>query len=485
MNVKTRLGPWAQWTVDWKAGPETGLRPHYPLFSEDQLCPTAQKVSRAIRPVWCKLLGAIALVLGVYSVSFAAGYQVLSDTSFPIDRPLALVHGLKATRDGGYLILGQAGGNELRLIKTYPSGEKDWERIVPGRRGSEQYPLFALEEDAGGYWVVGMAKELEFMPEAEAETAFRTKKPYEIKTISFIAKFNAAGEMESRVPLGQRENFQGSRFVCGVRTTDGIVLIGTKYVFYDKQPPHGGRRVVVHPWVVKLDAKGTLLWETLIADDGEGVFSGTTYVVNAKSCGGPYFDKGGAITFGLTLAWYPTYYNAHGVRIVTDSGTEDKAKSTYLVMALDINGKEIGRRRLDSEVRAGLLRSGSEFVVVSNPVPVDQGRIRRTLLKQDLSVVRIEETKLKDNTFLLEGSAIDKSGNLQLAGFSVGPRSGRGRAAVSYLTAEGKLVNVRTLDLGLPNWDIRAYSGGVREAETAIVLQSDATVRLLRLKYLD
>ena len=420
-------------------------------------------------------------VLAIWSVvSSAAGYQILSDTSFPSNSPDPSVQSVKATKDGGYLIVGRAGLNELRLIKTLANGTLAWERIITAPKGRLQDAIFALDASEGGFWVIGTAKETVFMSDTKAEAALRTKLFTQFADISYLAKFSSSGEMESRLPLGLRKKFEGSRFVCGMTMHDGIVLVGSKYVFYENQPPHSGRELLVQPWAVKLSTSGELLWETLISDYKESIFHESYF--DTKSCGGPYPGEGGTITFGLTVR-RRTVQQVNGNRVVTGPGVWANAVRTYLIVQLDPRGKQVALQHIDGQILGRILPDANGFLVVSNPSPAFRGGIQRTWMGRDLKVVRTEETRPEGYSMALRGALPGFDGGIHLTGFHVVPPDERGQLAIGYLTPKGELVGMRAIATAMSGWDVRGFDSGYDKAEVAVVLKSDAMIRLLRFKY--
>jgi hypothetical protein len=432
--------------------------------------------------IWTAALG-ITLCCGAFVPAAAlADYQIVGDSVFPSDRPEPTVSSLKAISNGGYLIVGQNRLSEVRLIKTFPSGEKQWEQVSAARVGAIYAPSFAIEADNGGYWVVGRLSELEFMSEDKAKAALKTKTSHQFNQVAFIAKFDSTGNLEWRQPLGLNEIFYRSRFVCGARTSDGLMLVGTKPRYYDSQPPSRASSPVIHPWVVKLDERGSLVSQTFIADDGEGLLSAT--VANARYCSGPYVDKNGSVTFGMQLNWHPTYM-ANGVRIVTGSGTEDKSLHSYLVARVNSDGKELARALFKNESPGFLLQDGAGFLLVTNPVPARTSGIRRTWLDQKLTVQRTAETNPPGYSLVLQAGSLGTAGAIHIVGQFSAPSEGKAGLVIVNLSPLGELKSLRAVAPRPWGWRLEGHAVGAVRDETAVVLRNDSTVRLLRFLYQD
>ena len=96
-------------------------------------------IVRRLRPiVWISLSICVGLLF-LARPAIGAGYKVLSETSFPIDAPLPQVASIRRTKDGGYMFVGRALTRQLWVVKTNLKGEKEWERIIDGRRYSSRY----------------------------------------------------------------------------------------------------------------------------------------------------------------------------------------------------------------------------------------------------------------------------------------------------------------------------------------------------------
>ncbi|HMD53113.1 MAG TPA: hypothetical protein VKJ65_00995, partial [Phycisphaerae bacterium] len=58
-----------------------------------------------------------------------------------------------------------------------------------------------------------------------------------------------------------------SAFLCGIRTAGGVVLIGTKPRIWFNQPTSDGHAYIEELWIIKVNNRGDVVWETKIAED--------------------------------------------------------------------------------------------------------------------------------------------------------------------------------------------------------------------------
>lgn len=435
---------------------------------------------------WIAAVPVVALRVGVAAALFgalnvAAGeYRVITDREFTSSKPHTPVWSLKAMSDGGYLILGNAARNEVRLIRITKSGEIEWERTVAARPLAEYRPTFAMESDDGGFWVVGLVSEFEFTPEVDIEQIFKFDRDrfHRFRRVPFLSKFDANGKLEWRNPLGKAEVFRHSVFLCGRKTEAGLLLVGTKYHFYADQPPKGGHAIVVHPWVVKLRPNGDLIWDTALAEDGSDMIS--TNGIYARQCGGPFINADGSTVFGLQVSAYPTILK-EGKRIVEGAGTRDKASSAYLIARLDDKGKELGRAFLRNEASGFLIEDKSSgYVAISNPVEAFKTLgIRLTRLKPDLSIQEKLNIPMSSGAFVLYGAAPGPSGGIHLIGNFASPAgSGWG---IAHLSGD-KLSGSRAILRESLRWNLRGYAARSQK-DTAVALYGDSVVRFIAFAY--
>lgn len=412
-----------------------------------------------------------------------AGYKLLSETRYPVDSPLPVVNSLIRTRDQGYLIVGEALTRQLWIVKTNRDGDKEWDRVIDGKRYSSQRGIFALGTDDGGHLVIGKANAVEFMD--ATEVAGLSEKEIRLKgSLTFVAKFSAKGGLERRVLLGGPIEVRRAMPVCGVRTKDGYVLVGKKSKTYLNQPTPTGLAGVSHPWIAKFDNQNAIVWETLLEDDKEELYSADD-VLGPNFCSGPILDENGTVTFALGIRLRPTLVR-NGVRVVTGPGTVDKSRFATFVAQVDANGNKLAWARIEDGLRASLFPTKSGFVVIDHPAPLPERGIRRTWLDATLKIIKQEESRFNGFSFELETALPSKNGGFHFLGNFVTPFNGRGRTAIAQLRPNGELVGIRTFDgWNLPSWGAMAIAPGGSEDEVAVLLRRDEQVKLLRLRYQD
>lgn len=426
-----------------------------------------------------------ALLLAQSLPPFSAGaaeYHVTGDQQFTSASPHPTVFSVKATSDRGYLILGNSGSRELRLLKVSEKGEKQWEKNFAARSKANNQPTFAIEAEDGGFWIVGRVSEFEFISDIDIDAIFlKDRRRFQsFPEIPFISKIDATGKLEWRNPIGMLEGFRSSQFVCGVKTKDGLILVGRKTHTYKDQPPPLRSRNIAHPWIVKVDLKGNPVWEVAVPGGLHETLSAT--LINTRQCGGPYLNADGSIVVGMEVYWYPTY-EKDGVRIVTGPGTGDKGAHSYLIMRLDAHGKQLEQTVLRNQHPGVLLKDGDAFWAITNPVPASRNGILRTWLNSNLSILKTEETKFPGYSIVLHGASIGPRKGVHLVGAFESHDERAVGWAIAHLTSSGDLVGIKPLVSRSPSWNLEGQTWNRGSEEFAVVLRRNSEVRLVQFKY--
>jgi hypothetical protein len=295
-------------------------------------------------------------------------------------------------------------------------------------------------------------------------------------------KLAGNGDVQWRKLLTSKENANYIRPVCGIATSDRYILVGAKSQIYFDQPTSTGKTGISHPWLGKIDDKGTLVWEKLLTEDQDGLYDAVYVSVGPKYCAGPILDHSGFVTFALRIYSRPTFVK-NDTRIVDGPGTRDKAKLVLLVAQFDQNGNERAKVRIGETVRSSLHVSETGFVVLENPVPAYKRGIQRTWLDQDLNIVRRDEASFNGYSYLLEGVVPDARNGFHVSGYQVFPPNERGRTALAYFNSSGELVGLEAFGQGLPSWAIVDLAPAQNMNEVALLMRRDNRVKLLKLRF--
>lgn len=432
----------------------------------------------------------IAAALMLFSMALgqqasAGEYEVVGDHEFRSSGPNPTVFAIMGTADRGYLILGNRASREIRLLKVSEKGAQEWEQILAARPKARNYPAFAIESGDRGFWIVGRVSEFEFTPEVDVDEMFYKDHERYVRTpeVPFILKVDNVGKLQWRNPLRSLSAFRGARFICGVRTSDGFVLVGTRHHSHEGQLRAGGRAQGTHPWVVKLDSKGDLLWETVLPGGPEEIFN-ATFALTAADCGGPYLNADGSVVFGLGIFWYPTNHK-DGVPIVAPSLTPENGAYSYLAVRVDAHGKPLNQLVLRSQSPGRLLRDQTGFLAVTNPTPARLSGVRRTWLRSDLSIQRAAETTPARYSVVLRGVSQARNGGLHIVGGATSHDQTEGGLVVVHLRPQGELTGMRILLASPGGWALEGYADNPALEEIAVALRFDSTVRVVRFKYKD
>jgi hypothetical protein len=164
---------------------------------------------------------------------------------------------VKQTSDGGFIITGKtsssgAGDFDLYLIKTDPSGKKEWEKTFGGKE--TDLGMFVIETLDGGYVVVG-----------------QTFSPFSGGFDIYLVKTGADGKKEWEKSYGGKgwEIAESLAQTCD----GGYIITGQTSSFSDGS---------FDTYLLKIDATGTQEWEKTFANNG---WSTGKYVMETSDCG--------------------------------------------------------------------------------------------------------------------------------------------------------------------------------------------------------
>jgi hypothetical protein len=423
----------------------------------------------------------------LYSIAaISAGYQVLGETTYPVNSPRPMLNSLKRTSDGGYLILGSALTRQIWIVKTDAEGNKQWEKIIEGRVSSQQKAVFALESHDGGYLVIGRGNAVEFANAAEA-AKLTGQEEIAPGAHPFAMKLTRNGDVQWRRLLESNEHTSHIQPVCGITTSDGYIFAGTKPRTYPNQPTPTGQTAVSHPWIAKVDGNARLIWETVLeGDKGNNIYD-ALYLLKPTQCGGPLLSEDGkSVLLALSFRSRSTYMK-DGQRVVVISQEQAMKFPTSItaVMKFDGTGAEKIRTLIASGLRATLFRAKEGYVIVDHPAPVPQRGIRRIWLDADSKLLRQTESSPSGFRFELETALPAADGSFYLLGTYVTPTNGRGCTAVAALRPNGEVTRLRVFDTLFDRWAPVALAPGSREHEIAVLLSRDENVKLMRLRYQD
>ncbi|HWR62793.1 MAG TPA: hypothetical protein VN365_00120, partial [Candidatus Thermoplasmatota archaeon] len=145
------------------------------------------------------------------------------------------------TSDGGYIVLGDTstygqGGYDLWLIKLAADGTEQWNKTIGGATFDE--PKSFTKAVDGGYVIVGNTDAVDSMGDV------------------WVVKTNDAGELSWQKTFGNSNLTENG--VCIKTESDGYIILGNLY----------DMNWTENPWLLRLDAQGTLTWDQQISVNG-------------------------------------------------------------------------------------------------------------------------------------------------------------------------------------------------------------------------
>jgi hypothetical protein len=145
------------------------------------------------------------------------------------------------TSDGGYIVLGDTssygqGSADLWLIKLAADGTEQWNKTIGGATFDE--PKSFTKAIDGGYVIVGQTDAVDSMGDV------------------WVVKTNEAGELSWQKTFGNSNLTENG--VCIKTESNGYIILGN---FYDANWTE-------NPWLLRLDAQGTLTWDQQISVNG-------------------------------------------------------------------------------------------------------------------------------------------------------------------------------------------------------------------------
>jgi len=227
-----------------------------------------------------KLLFAIILFSTIYAQA-QRSFDILWDRTYG-SKGGDVASAFIQTEDGGFIIAGYtnsmgAGSSDIWLTKLNANGDKDWEKIVGGKKYEQVKAI--IRTDDNGFLIIG-------------ETNSKTKKG---KLNVFAIKIDQFGNRIFEKKYGTKK----PDFVSSVIQNEiGFLVVGNSLAVGAKNYDW---------WIFQLDSKGNMVWEKNYPKPGEDY---TVAVVKAE-------DGGYAVAGSTKLE------NGYGIRfmLVNEDGT--------------------------------------------------------------------------------------------------------------------------------------------------------------------
>jgi hypothetical protein len=433
--------------------------------------------------------------------SLAAEYEDIFEKSYQPGDPKydPRAYSLTKSSGGGYLLTGEILPGQSFVVKVRPDGQQEWQQIFKGTPvTSEQRDYAVFDTNDGGALAVGTTNSIDIVPiqqdtverqrllDGEAlhdEFASGSGPQVGITTAAFAIRLDRTGQVVWKKAYGDLDDRRDiSAFVCGTRTEGGFVLIGTKPRIWFNQPTSDGHAYIEELWIIKVNDRGDVVWETKIAEDRSELLVPLLKDPPYESCATPVVDAQGNIAFAVH-ARYGTSIVRHGHRIVVGPGIKynDSHDSKLFVIKLDANGHELKRLRLESNRGAQLFASFTGYVLLDNVMVSQKVSVRETFLDRNLKIVSQNEIE----GFEMRVAVMDRDGGIHLIGFRPGLLLAGLDAVLAYLRPNGELGGIKTLGR-FPSWgEPVALVTGDSPGEV-VLLQSgsdDHDIKLMKFRF--
>jgi hypothetical protein len=346
--------------------------------------------------------------------------------------------------------------------------EKEWEQYLRGSDLVHEANTVISTSD-GGALIAGHT----YLPD----------RPGRSIDAPFATRIDGAGNVLWTREYGTRQWMTGmGRLACGVQIDGGVLLVGMKSKLWADQPTNTGTALGKELWVIKLNDKGGVLWETSIAVDGDELVA--PLQLRQAECSIHRPDDQGNVAFAISFQAGSSIVR-DGKRIVVGPEIKHEERHRILVFKFDAEGKELARARLRDATRPRLFKTANGYVVIDSSLLRSQRGVRQTTLDRDLKVLSQRIVGDSRSYFSMETALADGEGGFHLAGYRVFPPAARGRVAIAYLNENGEIVAEKTFGLWLPSWEPVALVTGDSPAELVLLQRGEDgyDIRLMKLRY--